>query len=168
MGSQRQRKHGSMDSYRPERIKPGTPTITRFTGKDYSIAAPTPSLSAINDRLVPTDGDDRSIPYTHWWPKNNSTEWLAYEFKEATEISTSTVYWYDDQPWQGCKVPDSWKLYYKNDKGEWAEVGHPSGYPTDKGLPCTVTFDPVKTTSVKLELVQPVDKSCGVFEWSVK
>ena len=26
----------------------------------------------------------------------------------------------------------------------------------------------VKTTGVKLELVQPSDKSCGLYEWSVK
>ena len=162
---------GNMAVWIPIDLSASSPALPPSLASQAKITASQrrlPSLSAINDRLVPTDGDDRSIPYTHWWPKNNSTEWLAYEFKEATEISTSTVYWYDDQPWQGCKVPDSWKLYYKNDKGEWAEVGHPSGYPTDKGLPCTVTFDPVKTTSVKLELVQPVDKSCGVFEWSVK
>lgn len=127
-----------------------------------------PSISAINDRLIPADGNDRSIPYTHWWPKTNSTEWLTYEFKEAAEISTSTVYWYDDQPWQGCQVPDSWKLYYKDASGNWVEVKNPSGYPTDKGVACTVSFDPVKTTAVKLELVQPADKSCGLYEWSVK
>ena len=30
--------------------------------------------TGINDRLVPKDENDRSVPYTHWWPKNNSTE----------------------------------------------------------------------------------------------
>ncbi len=148
--------------------KPSLPPTLASQAKITASVRNLPSLQSINDRLVPAGGDDRSIPYTHWWPKNNSTEWIAYEFKEATTITTSTVYWYDDQPWQGCKVPDSWKLYYRNDAGEWQEVGHPSGYPTDKGVACTVSFDPVKTKAVKLEVVQPVDKSCGVFEWSVK
>lgn len=148
--------------------KPSLPPTLASQAKITASVRNLPSLQSINDRLVPAGGDDRSIPYTHWWPKNNSTEWLAYEFKEATTITTSTVYWYDDQPWQGCKVPDAWKLYYKNDAGEWQEVGHPSGYPTDKGVACTVSFDPVKTKAVKLEIVQPKDKSCGVFEWSVK
>ena len=67
-----------------------------------------PSLNSICDRLVPKDGDDRSIPYTHWWPKQGSTEWISYTFPEAATVQTCTVYWYDDQPWQGCKVPDSW------------------------------------------------------------
>jgi hypothetical protein len=65
-------------------------------------------------------------------------------------------------------VPDSWKLYYKDASGNWTEVKNPSGYPSIKGVACTVTFDPVKTTAVKLELVQPSDKSCGLYEWSVK
>ena len=148
--------------------KPALPPTLASQAKVSASQKRLPSISAINDRLTPANGDDRSIPYTHWWPKTNSTEWLSYEFKEATTITTSTVYWYDDQPWQGCKVPDSWKLYYKSEAGEWVEVKNPSGYPTDKGMACTVSFEPVKTKAVKLELVQPKDKSCGVYEWSVK
>ena len=127
-----------------------------------------PSLNSICDRLVPKDGDDRSIPYTHWWPKQGSTEWISYTFPEAATVQTCTVYWYDDQPWQGCKVPDSWKIYYKDEQGEWQPVQNPDQYPVMKGAPCTVNFDPVKTTAVKLEVKIPEDKSAGVFEWSVK
>ncbi|MBQ9636624.1 MAG: glycoside hydrolase family 127 protein [Prevotella sp.] len=127
-----------------------------------------PSLNSICDRLVPKDGDDRSIPYTHWWPKENSTEWISYTFPEAATVQSSTVYWYDDQPWQGCKVPDSWKLYYKDEQGEWQPVQNPDQYPVLKGAPCTVNFDPVSTTAVKLEVKLPEHKSAGVFEWSVR
>ncbi len=127
-----------------------------------------PALSAINDRLVPADGNDRSVPYTHWWPKNNSTEWLTYTFKEPKTVSTSTVYWFDDSPWGGCTVPESWKLYYRNAQGEWQEVPSPTSYPCLKGVACTVNFNPITTSAMKLELVQPEKKSCGVFEWSVR
>jgi len=127
-----------------------------------------PSLNSIADRLVPKDGDDRSIPYTHWWPKENSTEWISYTFPEAATVQSSTVYWYDDQPWQGCKIPDSWKLYYQDEQGQWQPVQNPDQYPVMKGAPCTVNFDPVKTTAVKLEVKLPENKSAGVFEWSVK
>lgn len=127
-----------------------------------------PALSAINDRLIPADKDDRSVPYTHWWPEKNTTEWLSYTFKTATTVQSSTVYWFDDSPWGGCRVPASWKLYYKNDKGEWEEVKNPSRYPCEKDVACTVDFEPVKTTAMKLEVVQPKEHSCGVFEWSLK
>jgi uncharacterized protein len=164
------RGNGNMAVWLPYDLSATSPALPPSIASQSKVTTSSriPSISAINDRLVPADGNDRSIPYTHWWPKTNSTEWLAYEFKEPTEVSTSTVYWYDDQPWQGCKIPDSWKLYYKDASGNWVEVKNPSSYPTDKGVACTVTFDPVKTSGVKLELVQPEDKSCGVYEWSVK
>lgn len=127
-----------------------------------------PALSSLNDRLVPRDANDRSVPYTHWWPKQGSTEWLTYTFPQEATVQSSTVYWYDDQPWQGCQVPDVWKLYYKDANGEWQEVRNPDAYPIQKGAPCTVNFDPVKTTAVKLEVKINKDKSAGIFEWSVK
>ena len=64
-------------------------------------------------------------------------------------------------------MPQSWKLYYKTDAGEWAEVKNPTQYTTVKGAANIVNFDPVKTTAMKLEIVQG-DYSAGVFEWSLK
>lgn len=127
-----------------------------------------PSLSSLNDRLVPRDAADRSVPYTHWWPKQGTTEWITYTFPTAATVQSATVYWYDDQPWQGCKVPDSWSLYYKDGAGQWQPVQHPDTYPIEKGAPCTVNFDPVQTTAVKLEVQMNKEKSAGIFEWSVK
>lgn len=127
-----------------------------------------PSLQSINDRLVPKDATDRSIPYTHWWPKNNTTEWISYTFPEAATVQSSTVYWFDDQPWGGCSVPDSWKLYYKDAQGQWQPVEDADAYPVEKGAACTVNFKPVKTTALKLEVKINERLSAGVFEWSVK
>jgi hypothetical protein len=129
------------------------------------------SLSALNDRLVPADAEDRSVPYAHFWgTQKSATEWFVYNFKEASTVSSSTVYWFDDSPWGGCRVPKAWKLYYKDNSGNWVEVKNPSRYPTDRGIACTVDFDPVTTTALKLELTQPDQKDlfCGVYEWSVK
>ena len=128
----------------------------------------TPALTSINDRLVPKNGNDRSIPYYHWWPKNNSTEWITYTFPEEATVQSSTVYWFDDQPWGGCSTPESWKIYYKDASGNWQEVTHADNYPTTKGSACTVNFDPVSTKELKLEVKLPEKLSSGLFEWSVK
>ena len=133
-----------------------------------SASTPATSLSAINDRLVPKDGNDRSMPYYHWWPKQGVTEWIAYELPEASTIQSSTVYWYDDGPWGGCRVPKAWRIYYKDNAGQWKPVTGASKYPTTKGTACTVDFDPVKTTAVKMEIDLPADNSTGLFEWSIK
>ncbi len=151
-----------LSSSRPE--KPAT----LASQSKVTASTPAASLSAINDRLVPKDGTDRSMPYYHWWPKQNVTEWIAYEFPEASTVQSSTVYWYDDSPWGGCRVPKAWRIYYKNSNGEWQPVADADKYPTTKGSACTVNFNPVKTTAVKMEVDLPADNSAGLFEWSVK
>ena len=83
-------------------------------------------------------------------------------------VSSSTVYWYDDAPWGGCRVPKSWKIYYKDTAGAWVPVQNLNEYGTKKGNPNTVDFEPVKTTAVKLEVVQPEKNASGIFEWEVK
>ena len=164
------RGNGNMTVWMPIDLNATSPALPPSIASQSKVEASVkrlPALSAVNDRLVPADGNDRSIPYTHWWPKKNSTEWLAYTFKEPATVSTATVYWFDDGPWGGCRVPKSWKLYYKNDAGQWAEVTNPSSYSCNKGVPNTVNFDAVKTSAMKLEIEQG-EYSCGVFEWSVK
>lgn len=126
------------------------------------------SLSAINDRLIPNDENDRSIPYFHWWPKNNTTEWLSYQFAQPSLVQSATVYWFDDGPWGGCRVPKSWRILYKDDAGEWVPVSGADRYPTVKGEACTVNFTPVETKAVRLEVTLPEDNASGLFEWSVK
>jgi DUF1680 family protein len=126
------------------------------------------SLSAINDRLIPNDENDRSIPYFHWWPKNNTTEWLSYQFAQPSLVQSATVYWFDDGPWGGCRVPKSWRILYKDDAGEWVPVSGADRYPIVKGEACTVNFTPVETTAVRLEVTLPEDNASGLFEWSVK
>ena len=165
------RGNGKMTVWIPQDLSATTPALPASIASESKVSASKknlPALSAINDRLMPSDENDRSVPYTHWWPAKNTTEWLQYDFKQAETISTSTVYWFDDAPWGGCRVPASWKLYYRNDSGEWVPVKNPSEYGVVKGAANTVNFDPVKTTAVKLEIQQPKEFSCGVFEWSVK
>jgi hypothetical protein len=125
------------------------------------------SISSINDRLMPNSPEDRSVPYYHWWPKENTLEWITYEFKEKAARSSTTVFWCADGPWGGCRVPKTWKLYYKDAEGNWAPVKNLDEYGREKGLPNQVRFEPVKTTAVKLEVALPERHASGVFEWEI-
>ena len=162
---------GKMRVWLPQDLNatnPSQPTTLASESKVSSSTEKMPALSAINDRLVPKDENDRSVPYTHWWPKNNTTEWLGYEFPDESTVQSVTVYWYDDGPWGGCRVPQSWRILYQDAQGNWNPVTGADGYPTDKGAACTVNFDPVKTKALRLEIVLPSDNSAGLFEWIVK
>lgn len=158
---------GRMAVWLPSDVKAARPAGTVAT---YKITAShqTSSLSSVADGLVPQDENDRTIPYYHWWPKNGSTEWVAYEFPQARKVSSAEVYWFDDAPWGGCRVPRSWSLYYKDNAGQWQPVANPGEYTVRKGDANMVTFDPVTTTAMKLEVVLPEKNSAGVFEWTVR
>ena len=161
---------GSMAVWLPQELRATTPAMPPTLSSQSKIDAShmVTSIDAINDRLVPKDENDRSVPYYHWWPEQGTTEWISYTFPEATEIKSSTVYWFDDAPWGGCRVPKSWNIYYADEQGQWHPVANPDKFTLNKGVANTVQFDPVVTRAVKLEVVQPAEYSCGLFEWEVK
>ena len=161
---------GKMRVWLPQDLNATTPSqpATLASESKVSSSSPVPALSSVNDRLIPKDEYDRSIPYTHWWPKNGTTEWLGYEFPAESTVQSATVYWYDDGPWGGCRVPQSWRVLYQDAQGQWMPVIGADGYPTDKGSACTVNFDPVTTKAVRLEVTLPSDNSAGLFEWIIK
>ena len=161
---------GNMKVWMPQDVKAASPAVPPTLASQAVIASSTPTtaMPSISDGLVPADENDRSIPYFHWWPKQNTVEWITYTFPETKTIQSATVYWFDDQPWGGCKVPDYWKIEYQDAEGTWHAATHPDGYPVKKGAPCTVHFDPITTKSVKLIVKQPEKYSSGLFEWSVK
>lgn len=158
---------GRMAVWLPSEISAVTPSAGT---PDYKITAShvTTSLSSVADGLVPANEDDRSIPYYHWWPKNNSTEWIVYTFEHPRKVSSCEVYWFDDAPWGGCRVPRSWTLHYQDADGNWQPVSSPTPYTVRKGDANMVTFDAVTTGALKLEVVLPEQQSSGIFEWTVR
>lgn len=161
---------GNMAVWLPSEVWATRPVAipTLASKSQVSASHPAKSLTAITDGLVPADENDRTIPYYHWWPKEGTTEWIVYEFPEKTEVSSSTVYWYDDAPWGSYRLPRSWKVYYKNEAGEWTAVPDADAYPISKGNPNTVHFAPVKTSAVKLEVVLPEKNAAGLYEWEIQ
>ena len=83
-------------------------------------------------------------------------------------MQSATVYWFDDRPWGGCRVPKAWRILYRDEQGQWVPVKNADQYPTERGSACTVNFEPVKTSALRLEVTQEDNHSAGLFEWSVK
>ena len=89
-----------------------------------------------------------------------STDFISFFF--FSEISGV------DAPWGGCRVPEWWKLYYKNSANQWVEVESASQYGTEKGVGNEVIFTPVTTQEMKLEVKLPAGNASGLFEWEVE
>ncbi len=142
------------------------PTIASTSKVSASIKSR--SLKFITDQYEPKSSNDATAPYFHWWPKKNTAEWVEYDFDQPHEVSSSKVYWFDDGPWGGCRIPASWKILYKASDGSWQPVKATSAYELAKDKFNQVTFEPVTTTALKLEVQLPVDNATGIHEWEVK
>ncbi|TDX01258.1 glycoside hydrolase family 127 protein [Dinghuibacter silviterrae] len=142
------------------------PTIASTSKVRSSIGSPR-MLRSINDQYDPKNSNDHSMPYFHWWPRKNDTQWVEYDFKGTDTVSSSAVYWFDDGPWGGCRIPASWQLLYLKD-GNWVPVHNTSPYEVAKDRYCRVSFDPVVTTAMRMVVQLPVDNSSGIHEWSLE
>lgn len=124
-------------------------------------------LSSLNDQFQPANSEDKSALYLHWWPKKDTEEWIQYDFEKEETISESSVYWYDDGPFGGCRIPASWELLYK--KGdEWVPVQATTPYEIAKNKYNAVKFAPIRTTAIRMKIKLPKDHATGVHEWIVK
>jgi hypothetical protein len=125
------------------------------------------STDALCDDVLPRSSADQGIPRFTWWPRKGSTEWVQYDFKEPMKLGAAAVYWFDDTPRGGCKLPASWRLLYRDGK-EWKPVAAMGGYPVAKDRLCEVRFAAVTTAGLRLEATLQKGFSAGILEWQVK
>ena len=164
------RGNGEMTVWLPTDLSATRPAMPPTVASESKVSAShnVKSISAINDGLLPKDENDRSIPYYHWWPKQGTTEWISYDFGSPKSVSSSTIYWFDDAPWGGCRVPKSWKIYYKNANNEWTPVENLNAYGVEKGTGNEVRFKKITTQELKLEVKLPEKNASGLYEWEVE
>ena len=98
------------------------PAPTIASRSKLSASHVTKTLIALNDQAEPKNSNDHDNIYYHWWPMKDTLQWVQYTFDKPETISSTNVYWFDDGPWGGCRVPASWRLLYQNDAGEWKPV----------------------------------------------
>lgn len=137
------------------------PTIARTSKVSASVDSK--SIIALNDQLYPANSNDHSVPYLHWWPKKATTEWVEFYFTETKAVSKVKVYWYDDGPDGGCRIPASWKIQYRLIK-EWRDVVPKGEYPITKDDWDSMEFFSVKTDALRIMVELPKDYATGLYE----
>ena len=123
------------------------------------------STAAINDRVEPQSPVDR--PRHSFWPHKGTEEWVEYRFDQPRRVSATEVYWLDDTPGGGCPLPESWRLFYR-DADRWTPVSSAGPFGVEKGVFNRVTFDPVLTDGLRIEVRSRPGWSCGIIEWDVR
>lgn len=153
--------------YETSAVRPKPAPTIASTSKVSASLKNVRMFAAIKDQYEPADSKDTNYPYLHWWPAKNTNEFVQYDFDTEHTVSESKVYWYDDGPWGGCRIPVSYKILYKKD-GQWVPVKNTTPYTINKDSFNVVTFEPVATTALRMEIQLPVDNSTGIHEWAVK
>ncbi len=127
----------------------------------------TRALPAINDQQEPKSSNDRSVPYFHWWPDRDQWEFVQYDFDRPQTISKTKVYWFDDGPEGGCRIPDEWELLYLSGN-MWQPVRAKTPYTITKDGWDLLEFSPVRASAVKLKVKLNREYSTGIYEWIVE
>ena len=142
------------------------PTIASRARPSASFCFPSDSLSAINDQIDPPNSHGLSVPRHTFWNHLGSKEWLQYDFATSARVGAVEVYWFDDRRTGGCWAPESWRLLYRVDD-QWKPVGSASSLGTEVDKFNRVTFDPIETDGLRMEVQLRENCSGGVLEWRV-
>lgn len=122
---------------------------------------------AINDQLEPKNSADESCPFFHWWPNMGTKEWVEFDFPAMEEISQMEIYWFDDTGVGECRVPESWRVYYK-DGDKWTSVYSTDKYSVDRDRFNKIIFETVRTPAIKVEIQSQRDFAGGIQEIKIK
>jgi len=122
------------------------------------------SLDAIKDQVVPKNSADSSALQLDFWPHKDTTEWLLFEWDDEHEISSVKVYWFDDTGRGACRLPESWKVLYRDAASSFKPVRANTSYGLKKDTFNKVNFDPVTTNAIKIEITLQQEWSAGVQE----
>jgi len=106
-------------------------------------------LCAVYDGFEPLSSADESYLYYRMRPPAGKPAAIEYEFKTPTEISSSDAYFVDDRRF--CRLPESWRILIRDGAG-WRPVKNREVYGVEKDKFSRVTFEPVKTTAVRIEV----------------
>jgi uncharacterized protein len=148
-----------------------TPYPTLATTATMAVS-PLPSGRGKNPRNI-IDGDEPansadSSAYFDWWPVQGSkSEWVEMTFAQPSTVSQSHIYWFDDTGRGSVRVPASWRLLYKAGE-EWRPVETQSAFGVARNAWNTLTFTPVTTSALRIELVMQEKASAGLQEWKVR
>jgi uncharacterized protein len=141
------------------------PTIAYLSKKSSSGAKE--DLALIADQYEPKNSNDHSRGYIHWWPEKDTTVWVQYDFQKSETVSKCSVYWFDDGPDGGCRIPSRWRILYK-EGSVWRPVKNISPYTITKDAYDKLGIEPVKTNTLRLEVQLQKEFSSGLHEWVVK
>ena len=124
-------------------------------------------MAALSDQLEPKNSIDHDIPRHTWWDHRGTVEWVQYDFAAPSRVCAVEVYWFDDTGRGQCRVPQSWRLL-RRDGEEWKAVEEAAAYGVQADRFNRVSFPPMQTSGLRIEVQLQPGFSGGILEWKVE
>ena len=135
-------------------------------------------VSALNDGFAPADSFDRShgVYALHGSQTvSGLNPWVQYEWNQPVSVNRFEVYWALERPrpgqipgsgWPSLQVPQSYRILYWNGN-DYVPVNQPQGLGVAADTFNATTFEPVKTSKVRLEVLPQQGHPAAILEWRV-
>ncbi|HVJ80289.1 MAG TPA: beta-L-arabinofuranosidase domain-containing protein [Planctomycetia bacterium] len=148
----------------------GTPWVVPAEAKPLPIEASftceTDTLYALEDGVLPKSSGDRDVPRFTFWPHKGTNERIVRSFDKPTRLSHVSVYWFDDGPEGGCRVPRRWRAAVL-EKGVWRIVAETDSEVV-KDRFNRLTFPAATVEGLRVEVELRPGMSAGVLEWKIE
>lgn len=125
-----------------------------------SYVSPWETLAAVNDNSTPANSNDKSRGAYGNWNNPNSYQWVEYQWNTPVTISSTDVYWFDDNG--GVLIPTEAVLEYFNGSS-WLSIGN---IPRVINSFNTLAVPNVSTNRVRVRM-RNTQQSTGILEWRV-
>jgi hypothetical protein len=124
------------------------------------------SLTHLRDGRLPS-ADGKGIDSFKWvgWAgyATGLKHWVRQDFEQEETVSSCEVYWAEDGS-NFIAQPQAWTLSYLVG-ADWKEVEINGAYPLDQGKFVRVSFAPVKTRALRIDMQSKPKKTAGIYEW---
>jgi uncharacterized protein len=121
---------------------------------------------AINDLAEPASSNDAENTFFDWWPHKGESAWVEYSFANEATVSSTSIYWFDDTGTGECRTPESWRILFKSGD-QWVPVETTDTFGVERNKYNKITFKPVLTAGLRLEVKMRPRWSAGIQEWTV-
>jgi hypothetical protein len=157
----------SSESTRP------APAPTKVNTSTVTASGNSKLVFAVADQDIPNNTKDRTFPVFHWWPKQDSWEWVQFDFPAEEEVSSVNVYWFADTPEGGTALPDEWTVEYSasgktGDYIVWKAVTATSSYTVNTDDWSDVSFAPIKAKRIRIKVKLNEKFAAGIHEVTIE
>src|ERR1035441_9531413 len=135
-------------------------------------------ISSLNDGFTPENSFDRTHALYALWAEpaaGSRTSWVQYEWSEPVSVNKVEIYWAVDRPRAGelpgsyvrrIAAPESYRILSWNGT-DFVPVSQPQRLGVALDTFNATTFQPVKTSKLRIEVVDRKDRPAGILEWRV-